>query len=64
MWKAEKIADIVMIVVLAASCLYLECRINELESRIAVVENDQTLIVNNMKKTVDLMKDVAAKAIR
>ena len=64
MWKAEKIADIVMIVILAASCVYLEYRVSELENRIAVVENDQTLILDNMKKTVDLMKEIATRATR
>ena len=64
MWKAEKIADIVMVVVLTASCVYLEYRVSELENRIAVVENDQTLILDNMKKTVDLMKEIATRATR
>ncbi|MBE6101510.1 MAG: hypothetical protein E7200_05320 [Selenomonas ruminantium] len=64
MWKAEKIANIVTVAVLAASCIYLECRISELENRIAVVENDQTLILDNMKKTVDLMMEIATRSTR
>lgn len=63
MWKAEKIA-IGMIVILAASCVYLEYRVSELENRIAVVENDQTLIVDNMKKTVELMREIATRVTR
>ena len=64
MWKAEKIVGIVMVVVLAASCVYLEYRVSELENRIAVVENDQTLIVDNMKKTAELMREIATRVTR
>ena len=59
-----KIAHIVLTTVLIISCILLNLRVNELENRIGVVENDQTLIVNNMKKSVDLMKDIADRVAR
>lgn len=66
-WEKSKIGIVVLIalalniftvVIIGLDAIALNIRVEELESRVATVEDDQTNIVNGMKKTVELMKDI------
>lgn len=63
-YSIGKLFRMVLIVALLLSCISLHSRVNELEERVGTVEDDQTLIVDNMKKTVILMTDIVAKAAK
>ena len=54
-WKYAKMAVITTLLVM---CIWQAERISTLESRVLQLENDQTMIVSNMKRTVDLMVDI------
>ncbi len=56
--RFEKHAKMAVIMTLLVMCIWQAERISTLESRVLQLENDQTMIVSNMKRTVDLMADI------
>ncbi len=58
MERLERYAKWIVILSLLAVCTWQGEQISVLEGRVLQLENDQTTIISNMKKTVDLMADI------
>ena len=60
----DKFIIAAVVLALLASDVYLNFRVNELENRLDTVEDEQTLILDNMKQAVDLVKKIVTKVAK
>ena len=60
----DKFIIAAVVLALLASNVYLNFRVNELENRLDTVEDEQTLILDNMKQAVDLVKKIVTKVAK
>ncbi|MBO6303925.1 MAG: hypothetical protein J6M62_02470 [Selenomonadaceae bacterium] len=61
MEKSEKFMLIIAVIALMVNCVYLDFRVNELESRISTVERDYSFISKNLKETVNLASELVMR---
>ena len=61
MGKSEKLMLIITIIALMANCIYLQFRVNELESRVSTIERDYSFISKNLKETVNLASELVMR---
>ena len=62
MESVYKTAVIICLAALITSNVALTMRVNALEERMTMIENDQTAVVSSVEQTVDLVKSVVAKS--
>lgn len=63
MEKSEKFMLIIVILVLLANCAYLNYRVDELESRVLTIENNQAFIVKNMNEAVNIASELVMRIV-
>lgn len=61
MGKSKKFMLIITIIALMANCIYLQFRVNELESRVSTIERDYRFISKNLKETVNLASELVMR---
>ena len=62
MARVYKMAVIICLATLITSNVALTMRVNALEERMTMIENDQTAVVSSVEQTLDLVKSVVAKS--
>ena len=62
MESVYKTAVIICLAALITSNVALTMRVNALEERMTMIENDQTAVVSSVEQTLDLVKSVVAKS--
>ncbi|MBR3722377.1 MAG: hypothetical protein IKN12_06380 [Selenomonadaceae bacterium] len=61
MGKAEKILLAIVVFTLMINCVYLNFRVNELESRISIIESDQAFLAKNMNEALNIARELVIK---
>ena len=61
MGKSEKIMLIITVIALMVNCVYLNFRVNELESRVLTIERDYSYISKDLKTTVNLASELVMR---